>query len=242
MDFMEVHQPHKIVCRIACVCMYLWPVSLSAHQRGMLLKIVKNQQKTRPWFESSKNSVRVLRTWADSRFARPFLWPGSPGASSSLSEFFEAVPAIKYFWYSGKINRKLERSVFRNCIWKSITGKQFQCFQEMVKGICDRKKAKSKKKERRLNQFYNYVYMCVCVCVCIYIYVMVIHAGICLPNHISGIFLNSTNFRYSLLLDLMPDQCGPVFESEKMGNTTSSSIVCVFLLHIFVLPSFSKLF
>ena len=84
--------------------------------------------------------------------------------------------------------------------------------------------------------------VCVCVCVCVYIYVMVIHAGICLPNHISGIFLNSTNFRYSLLLDLMPDQCGPVFESEKMGNTTSSSIVCIFLLHIFVLPSFSKLF
>ena len=146
---MEVHQPHKIVCRIAYVCMYLWPVSLSAHQTGMLLKIVKNKQKTCPWFESSKNSVRVLRTWTDSWFARPPVWPGSPGASSGLSEFFEAGPAIKYFWYSGKMNRKLERSVFRNFMWKSITGKQFQCFQEMVKGICDWKKAKSKKRKKK---------------------------------------------------------------------------------------------
>ena len=71
---------------------------------------------------------------------------------------------------------------------------------------------------------------------------MAMPPGICPSNHISGVFQNSPNFRYSLLLDHMPDQCAPVFELENMNDTTSVPFFVPFLLLFSVLPSFSKFY
>lgn len=66
-------------------------------------------------------------------------------------------------------------------------------------------------------------------------------AGVCVLQHISGIFKNNLNFRYSLQTGDMLNQYAPIFELENMDIPSQSHSGSLSVTFLWALPFLQSL-